>query len=379
MSARVFDELVSRDYRISICFLDTADGSEAERYRRKYQDKLQSYVRVYNSNNVRSVKNMVVSMCKRQPLNVYRNSCDMFRKVIEEELAEQQIDKIYCDHLEMMQYIPPDYQQRTVLFEHNVEFMIWKRYSVQMSNLILKAGICFEAIRMKNYELKQCKKVGNVLAAPSDIQFLKSKDNTADRNKYIAIHQCGNDVLLNYPDLTKKKSFQILFVATMTWQANIDGINWFIKEALPFITKEYPDVKVNVAGRLPDSYEKKMKQDVHVKYCGFVKEIENYYANTTVFICPLLYGSGTKIKVVDALYRGVPLVTTSIGAENIDLVNGKNAFIADTGIMFAKCIIRLWEDDAIWNQFVHMGRELARKDFMWKAQIDKICSCLDAE
>jgi len=320
---------------------------------------------------------MFVSLWKRQPLNVYRNSSDTFRKIIEEKLAAEKIDKIYCDHLEMMQYIPANYQSRTLLFEHNVEFMIWKRYAVQIRNPILKSGIYVESIRMKKYELSQCKKAGNVLASPSDLQYLMSKDNPARRSRYISIHLCGNDQLLKYPDVTKKQSFQILFIATMTWQANIDGMNWFIKEVLPFITKEYPDVEVNVAGRLPDKDQKILWQDTHVNYLGFVKDLEDYYRNTTVFICPLLYGSGTKIKVIDALYRGVPLVTTSIGAENIHLVHGENAFIADSGAMFAKYVIKLWEDDDTWNQFVHAGRELARKDFIWKTQIDKICKCLD--
>ena len=371
VSKKVLEGLIENGHRIHLFFLDISDGTESMYYEEKYNGILESYNFVHNGNNVRSIKNFLKSVIKGVPLNVYRNSCNELKNKIRKLLETEQIDVIYCDHLEMIQYVPAAYFSKVLLFEHNIEYMIWRRYSRQLKNLFVKAGVYLESRRMETYEKRMCQSVKSVCGSPNDIEYLARIANR-NVNEFVKVHLCGEDALLDLPIVQKRDKFTILFVATMTWQSNIDGINWFVKKVFPRISYHYPDVQLNIVGKLPQNHETILARDRNVNYLGFVESLESLYEEATVFICPLLYGSGTKIKVVNALYRGIPVVMTNIGAENIDVQNEKNAFVTDDADMFAEYILKLWEDDFCWKNISINGRKLAKKDFIWEKEINKI-------
>lgn len=322
-------------------------------------------VKIYlfnNYNNSRNIKNLVKSLFYQKPLNIFRNYSKILEKKLNDFIISNEIDFIFCDHLEMFQFIPRSCYKKTILYEHNAEYMIWRKYSKILRNPILKLAILFESLRYKKYEISNCSKAGMVLAAPNDLILLGKNENNKER--FQETYHLGNDSLLLLPPLKKnKKKIHVLFIGSMTWQANIDAVKWFNKKVLPILVKRYPDIIFDVVGKWKNGDEMAKNKNPNVIYHGFVDDIEPFFQESIAFVCPLQFGSGMKIKNIEALYRGIPLVTTSIGAESIELVNGENAFIADEPKKFAKYIEILISSDTIWSRLSQESRKLAKEKY----------------
>ena len=108
----------------------------------------------------------------------------------------------------------------------------------------------------------------------------------------------------------------------------------------------------------------------NIVYHGFVDDLEEYFQKATVFVCPLLFGSGMKIKIIEALYRGIPLVTTPIGAESIELENGKNSFVTNNSSEFADDVMKLFEKKDLWNSFKDNARITAKQYYTWEQEME---------
>jgi glycosyltransferase involved in cell wall biosynthesis len=98
---------------------------------------------------------------------------------------------------------------------------------------------------------------------------------------------------------------------------------------------------------------------------GFVDDLDIYFQKSKVFISPLRFGSGIKVKVMNALYRGIPTVTTSVGAEGLAVKSGDQIFISDNMADFIHQISLLIEDELLWNQFKLKSRALAKEKYTW--------------
>ncbi|NOX90061.1 MAG: glycosyltransferase [Calditrichaeota bacterium] len=147
----------------------------------------------------------------------------------------------------------------------------------------------------------------------------------------------------------------LLFVGNFAHPPNGDGITYFVKEIFPLVKKSLPDVKLYVVGNNPTQEVVSLAgQDVIVT--GFVADLKPYLLKARISISPLRYGAGMKGKVGEALSYGLPVVTTSIGAEGMNLENEKHALIADDPREFARQVVRLYNDRRLWENLSKAGR-----------------------
>ena len=114
------------------------------------------------------------------------------------------------------------------------------------------------------------------------------------------------------------------------------------------------------------------KSDQQIKLLGFVDDLEKLHLLTRVFIAPLRFGSGIKVKVINALYRGLPVVTTSIGVEGMDVTPSQHLYVNDESESMRKSIDLLLKDESIWNKMSQEGRNLVRKNYTWKKVFDEL-------
>lgn len=358
---RNIDIFYQNGYKICLFFFSNNSKKEdIELFKQQYSQIQLWYIE--NKNNKRNLKNLILSIAKFLPLNIFRNYNKDFSNKVKEVLVNNHFDFIYCDHLEMFQYIPKTYHYKSILYEHNAEFMIWERYSQQLNNPIIKFAVLLEALRYKSYELTTCEKAGITLAAPNDLLILSRKSK--HKNTFQETYHLGDDSLLLRPQLIKPKNdIHILFIGTMTWQANIDAVLWFEEKVLPLLLKDYPQLIFDVVGKLADNSIQKNKHNPNLIYHGFVESTEPFFLQSTVFVCPLQFGSGMKVKNIEALYRGIPLVTTTIGAESIDLHNGIDSFITDNPDEFANYIKQLIRDSLLWTTISQNARSLAKSKY----------------
>lgn len=147
----------------------------------------------------------------------------------------------------------------------------------------------------------------------------------------------------------------LLFVGNFNHRPNIDAVHFFCNDILPFIHREQPGAKVYIVGnKPPDEIRRYASESVIVT--GYVEDLSPYLRNARISISPLRYGAGMKGKVGEALSWGLPVVTTSIGAEGMGLVDGHDALIADEPEEFASKAVRLYNDAALWNRLSTNGK-----------------------
>lgn len=312
----------------------------------------------------RSVFNILKSFMNWPSLNIYRNYSATFKAEIAK--IANGYDLLLIDHYEMFQYVPENYAGKVVLHTHNAEFMLWERMGeLTKSNLIKKLILMWEAKRVKRYEQHIFSRSDLVYTTPSDVAIYKT--HQFDTSRLALTYHLGNDQLLELPDLEFDQTEKVItFIGTLSWEPNIDGLIWFIKEVWSKILEKHPDCRLWILGKDPDSrISQAAKGDDRIEFKGFVKDLDQYLKKTRVYIAPLRFGSGMKVKVLEGLYRGVPTVTTHVGAEGLDLESEKEIFIIDDVNGYAKSCIRLLEDQSIWELLMHNSRKKAQEKYKW--------------
>ncbi len=157
----------------------------------------------------------------------------------------------------------------------------------------------------------------------------------------------------------------LVFVGNFNHLPNVDAVNYFLREIFPEIKKKMPDMMLTIVGpHLPGDVVSLKSDDIIV--VGYVPKTEPYLKKARVSIAPLRYGAGMKGKIGEAMSHGLPVVTTSIGAEGMGLTHGETAMIADSPEGFAECVVRLCSDDALWRRVAAGSKEFIRENFSFK-------------
>ncbi len=319
-------------------------------------------------NRERNAGNLLKSYFTSPTLNVYRNWHPEIGQKVEEWAAKS--DCIIIDHYEMGQYIPKKGAARIVLHEHNAEYVMWERLAEFENNPVKKALIKFESQRIKKAERRYAQSADLVWAAPNDIDELAKIGVPADKCE-ITYH-LGEDEMLAWPDLVYSKTeLALLFVGTLTWEANVDGLVWFLTEVWPKLKQQEPLLHFYIVGKNPDERIIALaKNDEHIELTGFVEDLAPYYNKSRVFVIPLRFGSGIKVKLLNALYRGMPTVTTAIGTEGLAAKTGVHLYESSEPSEQARHILELLHDEARWKLMSDSARELARQ-YSWDALMTK--------
>jgi hypothetical protein len=164
----------------------------------------------------------------------------------------------------------------------------------------------------------------------------------------------------------------LFFVGGFWHQPNSDAVTWFVEKIWPQIRSELPECRFRIAGSNPGDEVLALARTPGVEVIGFVPDLMPLFDSARVFVAPLRYGAGVKGKVGQSLAHGLPVVTTAVGAEGMKLLDGEHALIANDPAAFARQVVRLLRDDALWTRVQAQGRSLAQSTFSVDAIRDKV-------
>ncbi|HEY6234214.1 MAG TPA: glycosyltransferase, partial [Candidatus Elarobacter sp.] len=142
----------------------------------------------------------------------------------------------------------------------------------------------------------------------------------------------------------------LIFIGGYNHTPNVDAAEWLVNEIMPSVWDELPSLTVTLLGSNPSDRVRSLAQDCRVHVTGFIHDVDPYFQSARVFVAPLRFGAGLKGKIGHSLEYGLPVVTTSVGAEGFDFVDGRDALIADDAKAFAAAIKRLYSDPLTWNR-----------------------------
>lgn len=171
----------------------------------------------------------------------------------------------------------------------------------------------------------------------------------------------------------KTEKMTVVFVGLLSYPPNSDGLKFYLKEIHPLVKIKIPNVKFLIIGKHPPIWlEKIAKKDQSIQLIGYVRDIREYISKAKVCICPLRFGSGTRIKILEYMAMGKPVVSTTKGAEGIDYADGRTIFIRDNPEKFAQGIIKLLIDHKLAIYMGNQARKLVKQKYDWKKIVSKL-------
>jgi polysaccharide biosynthesis protein PslH len=280
-------------------------------------------------------------------------------------LKASSYDVIVCDFVFAAGVIPWEMECPKVLFTHNVEALIWKRHFQVTRNPFWKLVCWGEYQKMLRFERACLEKSHHVLTvSEADRSFF---GRFVDPSKMTVI-STGVDTDYFRPSTGKEMSNSLVFTGAMDWMPNEDAICYFLHSVLPLIRRAVPDVRFSAVGRYPsDKLRALAAETPGVCVTGRVKDIRPYVSEASVYVVPLRVGSGTRLKIFEAMAMGKAIVSTTLGAEGLPVRNGVNLLLGDTAEEFAQKVISVLRDPLRRKALGSAARRLVEERYSWSA------------
>jgi polysaccharide biosynthesis protein PslH len=295
------------------------------------------------------------------PVAVSRYRSEPMKRKIEALSRRERFDLVVCDFVFPAPNIPD--LSSCVLFQHNVEAVIWKRHAENAPTSAHRWYFNMQARRMEEFEGEVCRAVKRVIAV-SEIDADLMRKNYGVR--HVDAIPTGVDPRYFTQPCATRRSSDLVFVGSMDWMPNIDGAIWFVREILPLLRKRKPDCSVVFAGRKPTrALLDLVDGDSRIQVTGTVPDVRPYLWGATVSIVPLRIGGGTRLKVFESMAAGLPVVSTTIGAEGLPVHPETEILLADDPAAFAECCLRLMDDPPARTRIAEAAREAVTSRFSW--------------
>jgi glycosyltransferase involved in cell wall biosynthesis len=280
------------------------------------------------------------------------------RRDVARRLSDGSADVAVCDFLSASLNFPGTSPTPVVLFQHNVETMLWRRMADTEKSALRKLSYRIEARKMAAYETRTLQRFQHVIAVSDH-----------DREEMLALApECSIRVVPTGVDTEKYQPAPsvsgnpplIVFTGSMDWEPNIDAVEYFCREIFPSVLAAFPDARFQIVGRNPHSRVRKLASS-SVAVTGTVPSVAEYLRNATVVIVPLRIGGGTRLKIFEAMAMRKAMVSTSIGAEGLDVTSGKDCLLADEAQSFSSAIVTVLRDPALRRSYEDNAAALAAR------------------
>lgn len=312
----------------------------------------------------RSVRHLLASYGSRVPLSIERNRSSAFAEQVQALSASNAHDAIFVDGWLMAQYVPWGSTALRLLHEHNAEHVMWRRHAQLASHPVLRPAVRVEARRVRRYEASLLRRFDVVFAVSErDRAALAQLGTPAER--IALLPNVADASLLERPALTPPREPVLLFLGTLSWPPNDEGLARFVRDVVPRLLERVPNARLIVAGSgASDRLVRLVHASRGVGFAGPVEDDEPLYRRARCFVDVGVGGSGTKVKVLNALARGLPVVTGSDGAAGLEAVSGEHLLVADERDHLVRSLERVLRDDERWTALSRNGRGLVRRRYV---------------
>ena len=296
----------------------------------------------------------------------------MHREIVERE-QKNSFDLLVCDFLAPAANVPASLAMPAVLFQHNVEAMIWKRHHEVQTNPIKKAYLHGQWQKMRRFEAEMCRRFDSVIA-------VSAEDREQMKREYGAAAvfdvPTGVDTEFFRPARNAELSpHNVVFTGSMDWLPNDDAIRYFMREIMPLIRKRVPDVTLTVVGRSPAAALVDLsKEDSSLIITGRVDDVRPYMETAAAYVVPLRIGGGTRLKIFEAMAMEKAVVSTTVGAEGLPLSDGIELLLKDEPAAFADAVVRVLTDSAYASELAQRAASVVRENFGWRQVTERFIS-----
>lgn len=311
----------------------------------------------------RSARRLLASYLARVPLSVERNRTPALAAAVRSLLDRRRHDVVFVDGWLMAQYVPASFDGLRLLHQHNVEHEMWDRHASIERNPARRALVRAEAARVRAYERDLLDRF-DVVFAVSDADRRSFTALGAGPERVRILPNVPDPTLLDRPELAPPADRTVLFFGTLSWPPNAEGLERFLRHGLPSLVGRAPGVAVIVAGRgATNALRAVVASRAEVELVEEVADDEALYRRTRCVVDASVGGAGTRVKILNALARGLPVVATTDAASGLDVHAGVHLLEAGDPAALGEPIARVLADDDLWRRLSAEGRRLVRERY----------------
>lgn len=303
------------------------------------------------------------SLFTKTPLSVNWADSENLRTTIRELVRESDFDIVHFDTISVASFKDEIDSSSTILNHHNIESHLLDRRTEYENNFLKRLYYSLEASKLEKYEKEVC--------GDFDINFTVSKLDgerlleIAPGARYDVIAN-GVDVEYFDVDRTEVVPKSVIMVSGMNWFPNRDAVLYMCDHIWPLLKEAVPESTWTIVGASPPSRIKELAaKDDKVVVTGFVDDVRPYMKRAETYLCPMRDGGGTRLKILDALSMGMPIVGTTMAFEGIDIEPERHALVADTPEQFVEQILRIQTDDLLRSEIGKEARRFAEEKYSW--------------
>ncbi len=285
-----------------------------------------------------------------------------FHKRLKTILQEVQYDLIWIDTISFAPYLRYCRASKIVLNHHNIESDMMFRRAEMEPGFLQKIYFYQEAVKLRRVEKKWCP-VCDLNATCSPLDSTRLEKAIPGLTTAVVPNGVDIDYFSSSEDTTPVKD-SMVFAGDMSWYPNREAMVYLAEKIWPLLKNAIPGIAMFVIGRnAPEEVLQLSKTDADFKVTGFVDDVRPYIRNAAIYICPIMNGGGTKLKILDALSMGKAIVAHPVACEGIDVVDGHSVLFADTPEKFVEKIQQVSADESLRKMLEKNGRELVEKRY----------------
>jgi glycosyltransferase involved in cell wall biosynthesis len=313
---------------------------------------------------------LFLQMFSIYPVNALNDYSSKLQAAVVKEFRSGKYDVAICDFVQSALMFKRINKIPKILFQHNVESVILERHYRKANSILTKSLWWLQWKKMIRYEKKMSRVFDTVIA-------VSEKDKETFQKLYnlnnVSAIPTGVDVKYFEPDSAAyQEDNSLVFCGSMDWLANEDAVMFFIKDILPEIRRKNRDVKLTVVGRNPSPQLIRLVNNYpEIELTGWVEDIRPYILKSSLYIVPIRIGGGTRMKIFEAMSMGKTVISTSIGAEGLPVVDEENIVLEDNPQKFADKIIDYLKNRQKRDSIGFAACVFVRKYFSWEHITDK--------
>lgn len=294
-----------------------------------------------------------------------------YQAAVQKALLDFRPDLIVCEWTPYAIYVENVRAVKKILCTHNIEADIWQRYYENEANLLRRFYIREQWRKIKRFEVAALGWVDGAVAV-SELDCARiAQAHVGLRTRVVA-----NGVDLEYfrPRPQPEERRHLVFTGSMDWRPNQDAAHYFVREIFPLLRRRVPDLQCTLVGRDPPPDVRRLADVPGMNITGTVDDVRPYVERAAAYVVPLRIGGGSRLKILEALAMGRPVVSTTVGAEGLDVLNHHHILVADDPRSFAKSVLHILQNPLRSLELASEGRRLVEQRYGWDALSSQFAS-----
>lgn len=377
------NHLINQGHEIDICspLHSSEDIASTESMKQRIK------VRTHQSNLAVKWVRLLKGMFTLKPLSVCNFYSAQLQSKIDRALSHKDLDAILCTSSSMAEYVfrsktlsrlnKTDSKPTLIMDFMDLDSDKWLQYS-KSSTWPMSWIYAREGRLLGQYE----KRIQNAFhhcffISQNEVDLFHERNGTSEN-----IHVLGNGTNTDVfsPALSPPGNPDPVFIFTgvMDYRPNIDAVMWFVKNAWPGLKREFPEARFIIAGMNPSPAIQRLSKASGIEITGFVDSMLPYYHQSDYFVAPFTIARGVQNKVLQAFACGLPVISSPMGAEGIDCVDGEHILIADSGEDYLQAVLRLEKDSDLKSSIKANALKLINDQYSWDGQLKVLDDLLQA-